>query len=422
MTISVRLAATLLLGVVVLSMPLFVHAFGKAADAMCICTIEVRNPQVPPLCKTLACYDTGSPTVGVCSAPQVCAGKTAGGTPLDASLGQLGQLLGQLMGKLMQGQPSQPSTPTTPPLTTTGCQGPTFQTSDITQLSNPCAQYVAPNNVITGPGGTTTGNGACDTLSQLLGTCGTSDTTNTNTNDNANFNDRVNPPTTQHETGSVIQNVFNASSTSGLGVPGVLAPSQGSGGDITLLNNGATIYGYMLNPVNNTGVAGFFGGNGSFAPPQGLAATMCQNRPWAGGFVASLIPPTFFDNLCTWRGYRVGPPPAPQAPVVQLQQTQPTKKPPTTAPAATSTPTVPAMVRIWAVPASVPLDTRTSVFWSTQGVTDCTESSPDGNFSHASLSGGAATVPLAGATTYTISCLDSGGNPVTDFVTVNIKI
>jgi hypothetical protein len=85
-----------------------------------------------------------------------------------------------------------------------------------------------------------------------------------------------------------------------------------------------------------------------------------------------------------------------------------------------TTPVVPGRVDIWAVPPSVALGARATIFWNTENVSNCTETSPDGSFRQTSLSGGAATVPLTEPTTFTISCLDSGQNPTTDYVTVNI--
>jgi hypothetical protein len=105
----------------------------------------------------------------------------------------------------------------------------------------------------------------------------------------------------------------------------------------------------------------------------------------------------------------------------QQTQTQTVAQPAPTSSAATTTTSTPAQAQIWAVPASVPLGARTSVFWNTQGVTNCTETSPDGSFTENSLSGAAATVPLTGATTFTISCVDPSGNPVTNYVTVEIS-
>jgi hypothetical protein len=240
----------------------------------------------------------------------------------------------------------------------------------------------------------------------LLGTCtNTSGTTGTSNNLNGNTNQTP---------GTVVQPVFygagGASTTNPSGLNGGLT------GDILFLGNGATIFGTGLDMGNNTGVAGFFGNN-TFGggQPQSVAIQMCKARPWAAGFLSNILPVAFFDGLCTAHGYQVGnpPPPAPIARAVNIQQT---------APPATTTPAAASRVQIWAVPASVPLDTRVSIFWNTQGVTDCTETSPDGSFNQTSLSGGAASQPLSGATTFTISCLDTGGNTVTDYVTVNLSI
>ncbi|MDR3570743.1 MAG: hypothetical protein P4L81_00890 [Candidatus Pacebacteria bacterium] len=200
--------------------------------------------------------------------------------------------------------------------------------------------------------------------------------------------------------------------------PGVL-------GNILLSQNGATIFAQTVNSANNSETSGFYGSDTINNQSQGVVGQMCQGRPWASNFLANIIPPTFFDGLCEWGGYQVGQTQQqqtqPQVTLTQHANTKPTTQKQATTTAATSTPSVPPQAVIWAVPASVPLGTRTSVFWNTQGVTQCTESSPDGSFSGTSLSGAAATVPITSATTYTISCLDSAGNPITDYVTVSIS-
>lgn len=187
-------------------------------------------------------------------------------------------------------------------------------------------------------------------------------------------------------------------------------------GNILLNNNGATIFATTINSANNSQASGFFGADSFGKQPQSIAASLCEGRPWASNFLADIIPSGFFDALCTWGGYQVGVPQT-QTQVTLSQQPQAVA---TTTPA-TTTPSVAPQVTIWAVPAEVPLGARTSVFWNTQGVTQCTESSPDGSFSENSLSGAASTVPLTGATTYTISCLDPNGNPITNYVTVTIS-
>lgn len=197
---------------------------------------------------------------------------------------------------------------------------------------------------------------------------------------------------------------------------------SGTWGDIVVTDGGATIVAQARDAGANTEVAGFYGSDAYGGQPQGVIAGMCQNRPWAGSIVSFIIPPVFFDGLCAWRGYQVGLPAPPSQPFVE----RPTKAATTTAsPAASPQPqasTVPPRVEIWAVPDRIPLGTRTSVFWNTRGVESCSITSPEGSFNENSLSGGAATVPLTGATTFTISCLTAAGTPVTDFVTVNLSI
>jgi len=430
------------------ALPMTASAVGSAADAMC-------NP-VTPVCSCgmimgahgctagpnkylCTCSDTtnGGVTTGICIAPNKCLAQTSGGKGIDSGLSQLGQILGQVLGKLLQ--PSPPSPPASAPVSPTtplgGCTGSTFQTSDITQLSNPCAQYVAPPANIPPPLGSPDTGSGCDALSQLLGTCGASSTpdiTNDNVNTNTNTDTNTNPTTNVPVPPTSLTSVFSGTTTGGLGVPALLTPrgTSGTAGNIIFNGSGTTIFGSSQDVSSNTGVAGFYGSD-TFGntQPQGLAAQLCRSRPWAAGFLSAVLPTAFFDGLCSSNGYQVGtppPPPPPPAsstpPVVQLQQSAPA--PQQKAPTATTTPgpTVIAQVRIWAAPAAVPLDTRTSIFWSSQGVTNCTETSPDGSFNQNSLSGGAATVPITAATTFTISCVDSDGNPVTDSTTVSIAI
>lgn len=197
-------------------------------------------------------------------------------------------------------------------------------------------------------------------------------------------------------------------------------------GNILLDQNGATIFAATISG-NNSETSGFYGSDTLNSQPQGGVAQLCQNRPWSSNFLADIIPPSFFDSLCQWGGYQVGQTqPAstaggPQVTLTQQAQTSTTQTSAATTTAATTTSAIAPQAVIWAVPSAVPLGARTSVYWNTQGVTQCTESSPDGSFNESSLSGAAATVPLTGATTFTISCLDPNGNPVTNYVTVSIS-
>ena len=237
----------------------------------------------------------------------------------------------------------------------------------------------------------------------------------------------LNPNGSTSGLSQVLGNVANflAGSSSPQGPTQTSSSFPGVFGNILLDQNGATIFASTINSANNSETSGFFGSdtlNGQSS--QGFAGQLCENRPWAGNFLANIIPPSFFDGLCQWGGYQVGQPAQPQVTLVQQTPSTPPapkQKPVATTTATIATSTVPAQVQIWAVPSAVPLGARTSVFWNTQGAASCTETSPDGNFSQNSLAGAASTVPITGATTFTISCLDMGGNPVTDYVTVTIS-
>ena len=440
------LLVSLAIIVMFLFAPLFVRTafaegdFGMGADLVCK-GCQNTDASKPNYCKYRVCKDPTKPVSGLCFSPGVCKaisytgldGKSSG---VDTGLGLLSKVLGDLFGKLMQQKPPSSSTPPpypTTPTDSTGCTGTRFPTHDINLISNPCADYTPePINI-----DTNLNTDTCSTLNQALGLC----TNNPNNCPNVlpvecsvgthpvsggqDDNGCVRPDTCVPDTAAA------TSSKGSTTIPPtriIVAPTSdgfimlpgGIRGDINVLVNGGTIVGGSRDVQGNVEVAGFygsetFGGQGS----QGLLSTWCRNRPWATNFLGKIVPPSFFDNLCKSRGYQVGIPPA--APAVILQQV---KKPnPTTVATTTvTTPTIPPKVDIWAVPTSVPLGGRTSIFWNTQGVTSCTETSPNGGFNQNSLSGGAATQPITAPTTFSISCLAPDGTPVTGSVTVGLKI
>jgi hypothetical protein len=354
-----------------------------------------------------------------------------------SSLGQLASAIGQALGSLMSaasGGSGSSDTPTTPTTGTTGCTTSYYDTSDPSVPSeDPCAIYVPTTTLGTTSSSTDSSiqslldalNGTPGgSLNGSSGSVGSTDTSGTALNPDV---------TTASSTGSFnpFGNLPVATSTAGLS------------GSIELASTSAT---FVTNDIQgNVETASFFGGDTISGFVSNLVGSWCTSRPWASGFIASIIPPSFFDGLCTNGGFTVGAPqPAAngsaagsdsgitetqatgyvsltQTPVDQTQtQTQPATAVIQTASAST-TPYIPGRVDIWAVPPSVPLGARTTIFWNTENVSNCTETSPDGSFSQTSLSGGAATVPLTEPTTYTISCLDSQQNPVTDYVTVDIS-
>ncbi len=431
----------------ILVLPRTTSAIGVAADLRCQqanCTITGEPNKVP--CQTVVCEDqtNGFATKGFCATPTQCKAVTGGGQAVGLDL--VMKALGDLFGKLMQQPPPSPTAPpptSQPPGTNTGgCLGTYFDTSDVSQLSNPCARYVPPTSTFITP--TTTPPGGCSTLDQLLGQCPGSqnncpavpmvdcapgnhllsggkdakgcvlpDTCVPDTSPNPQKTTTPTTPTTTTRT------IFATTTTTG----GMVVPTGGARGDINVRVEGATVVGGTRDTQNNVEVAGFygsetFGGQGS----QGLVGAWCKARPWASNFLSKIVAPSFFDGLCTWRGFQVGTPPPP-TPAVVLQQTPKPKPVTATTTVSTSTAsTVPPKVDIWAVPTSVPIGARTSIFWNTQGVTNCTETSPNGGFNQSSLSGGAATQPITAATTFTISCLAPDGSHVTGSVTVNLKI
>jgi hypothetical protein len=354
-----------------------------------------------------------------CKGLSFSGGGQAGG---NAGLGLLQQAIGSLFQKLMQSSQSGASGSggTSPTATCTSYT----QTDDPNLASNPCYYYV-PSVSSSLPNSTTdTGIGTSnisDLLNSALGGTDSADT-NTNTNTNSNVSDTLN----QIITGQTTTSTTTATTSTGQifsttqATTAFLTP--GISGDIKTLVNGGTILAGNVDTGSNSTVAGFYGSDTFGGQPQGVIAGLCQNRPWASSFLSYVIPPGFFDSLCSLRGYTVGNPQPVQQSTVTVTQTPATPVTTTAATTTTQVPTVPPKVDIWASPATVSLGARTSIFWTSQGVTNCTETSPDGNFSQNSLQGGASTAPITAATVFTISCLAPDGSHITDNVTVNLAI
>ena len=393
------------------------------------------NPnQCPMYCKGPT--PNGGYVIGHCVMNNVCHGDTYTGlngksSGTDAGLSALGQVLGQLMGKLMQGSQGSGSGSSAGTGGTTGTNGSSAGCTSFYAVSypssDPCAYYVPNTSSLLGS--STSGLTSGSDLLNALGNTNTNPvdlTSGTNISSlltpdqslNTIVNDNTNTNTNTNTEGNVTATTTATTTVS-------LNPNLGGAqGNIEVLPGGATIVANTVDTSGNTAVAGFYGAD-TFGTqqPTSLVGQLCQNRPWASNFLSYIIPPSFFDGLCQWRGYQVGTPQAAQTSTQSnVTLTQTSVPAPAANASATTTQTVPAKVQIWAVPAAVPLGARTSIYWTTQGVTNCTETSPDGNFSQNSLQGTGATVPLTGATTFTISCQAADGTPVTDYVTVNIAI
>ena len=419
----------------------------KTADVACVPKVDKQCPCGPGFNPKTGKCDMGKSAflcpcqdprgvTGICMEVMECraTGFTnekggAGGAP---GLDQVAKMLGDLMGKLMGGGGGggSPSTPTTP-TGGTGCLGSYYQTSDVSKISDPCAQYTPAVSDYLDTGG------SCSPLNESLGLCtsgncpdvtivtcaagshavsGGSDANNCARSDKC-VSDTTGTTTVPTKTSTTTGRIIYASTTGAF-----FLPPGGFRGDISARDSGATVIGGARDTQGNVEVAGFYGSQTFNGGAQGLVGSWCKTRPWATNFLSKIVTPSFFDNLCKTRGYQVGTPTT--TPAVVLQQTKKPKSTVATTTVATSTYSgVPPKVDIWAVPASVPLGGRTSIFWNTQGVKDCTVTSPSGGFNQNSLSGGAATQPITAATTFSISCLSLADNsPVTASVTVNLKI
>lgn len=426
----------LILAVYAAVVPARVAAVGTAADAMCIAAWDYSCPcgQVckkggPPGGQGCPCQDTTNSftTPGKCVGAIKCLATGAPGQ--NGGMGDIKQALDAVKSILdmMKGQGGGGGGGGeqfgTNPLTNPTLGGCAQYYNVTTPSSDPCAVYVPP--VSESLMGTTT-SAAGDLISSLLsGTYGNPGTINTNSP--ASNVTGTNRGTSTVTTSSVTV-ADRASTTTPASQTILVVPAPGVSGDIQYSANGVTVLVNNIDTKNGTQVAGFYGTSAG-GQPTGVIAGMCQGRPWASNFLSNIIPSAFFDSLCELRGYKVGALSSvsgvvnAQAPTVAARKpvvTIPAKVTTTPAKATSTEPYVDPKVDIWAVPASVPLGARTTVFWNAKGVTSCTATSPDGSFSQNTLSGGAATVPLSGPTTYTISCLTPAGTHVTNYVTVNL--
>jgi PKD repeat protein len=243
---------------------------------------------------------------------------------------------------------------------------------------------------------------------------------------------------------SSLLNLTNGTVNTAAAPPPVRRTVQsGTWGDIQILASGVTITAGGHDTDGRTGVAGFYGYNTvPGVTPQDLAKQMCAARPWANSSATSIIPPSFYDSICTTRGYKAGTA-APASNTGSASGTSSGSK--TTAPSGTAstatkasdtktsaatstkattpaTPPVPARVFITAVPASIRIGGRTSVFWNAVGVKSCLLTSPDGSFNAKTIYGAASTVALTGETIFSIVCIKPDESQISNYVRVRLAI
>lgn len=404
-----------------------VDAVGLEADAMCNPVIlQCGCGQImgskgciggPNMWKC-PCYDTTNTfgSSGICVAPMKCLAQSTGG-PDGFGLDIVKSMLGELMKKLMQGGGGGGGggggSGTGPDGTggPTGC-GSYVATSDVTQVSTSntggvCYYYQSPVSSLLSGNDTTNGNGL--SLSEQLNAL-TDNNANTLTNNNANTSDTLNRQLNARVSTSTPTTTRTILTQ---GVQGALI--SGIRGDMQVFGNGVTILAASVDASGNSSTAGFYGASSVTGQPVNTIVNLCKGRPWSKHMLSYALPPTFFDSLCIMRGYSVGTAPA-AAPSVKIVQ-----KVATSSAATTTAPVLPPKVSIWSVPPTVPLGSRTSIFWTSQGVKDCTITSPDGAFSQTAPAGSASTVALTKTTAFTIACVAPDGKPFTDSVTVNLS-
>ena len=392
--------------------PQYANAQPGAANAMCIPSRDYSCACGPP-CKKggppggLGCFCTETvndkPINGKCGAPLKCEGTTGEGLGgAQEALGMLKQIMDLLKGKGGGGGGAGEMPP--PP---TGANNCTNYYQVTVPSSDPCAIY-NPNAVSDAALGT---SGISGSLLDALGG-------GTNTNTNTNVSDTLLKNQTDTSANSNTQSGSNTN-TSPTSNTAKLTP--GLSGDVRIGSAGATIIANLRQGLSE--VAGFFGGStGGASGALSAAGKLCSSRPWSGSFVSNLIPTSFFDGLCEWRGYQVGTvaPKNPSKNVGIIPSSSVRAQQQSGISLQIQDSDIPPEADIWAEPASVRLGTRTYIFWNARGVASCAESGP--SFSQNSLSGGASTVPISGPTTFNIECMTSASTTIKDSVTVQIAI
>ncbi len=412
---SRRMRETIYLMCVIILLSSFFYsradALGDAANAICfepgMCQYGTRcGKNGPPGVLNKPCQDvTSNLTItGKCVAPYKCegvSGQGAGGEGTQAVTQALGQMMQQLMQQLMQGGGGGGGGGAGAVSSTTyGTQGCTSYYQVSAPSSDPCAIY-NPSALQEATGASGVGSAL---INALGGTAQPSVSSQLNTSINAG---------TQTNTGTTPPPQMPTT-------PARPAPAQGLSGDLRVGSAGATVIANLRQGLSE--VAGFFGGStGGASGALNAAGKLCSTRPWSGnGFVGGIIPTSFFDGLCEWRGYQVGV----ITPTGTSRITPPTSSGASAqknmAETKSSQAQVTPEVDIWAEPASVRLGTRTYIFWNSKGVVSCSTTGP--SFSQNSFSGGASTVPISGPTTFAIECLTAASTTVKDSVTVQIAI
>src|SRR3989344_2287194 len=419
-----------------------VSAAAKSAmgTAMCAGWTPIQGPRF--------CWDItfGLPTPGTCIAPSLCLG-----------LGSIGIVAAvtQTAKSIFGVKPDAP-TPgafpyngTLPGGSLAGCTGTPFIST--TPSANPCAVYIpvasagntnpasSVSNALLNSGTSGAGTVSANSVSSALlvnSSAGTGLPPSPGIT-SSNVNNPSSPSVSSLLLNSYVSNAGKAATAIANVNIGTASPSGvqfGTWGDIEANAYGVTIIVGGHGVDGRTGVGGFYGYDTVLGvQPQALARQMCRNRPWKDLAITFIIQPSYFDGLCTARGYNATTTAATLSLVSATGTVNSNFKlvaasgTPATSVVATST-INPASgfvrvfqaprVDIYAIPTRVRISARSTLYWSAQGVTSCAVSTPDGSFNENSLRGAASTVALYTNTIFTIACNAEDGSIVTKSVTV----
>ncbi|MBP9668809.1 MAG: hypothetical protein KBE09_00780 [Candidatus Pacebacteria bacterium] len=216
-------------------------------------------------------------------------GAGAGGTPGGATANPLGDTTNSILNSLL-GRNST-TTPDAPKTTAKDILDSAFDTTDDTRTTT-----------ILNPDGTTQSTSSVDTeiRTVLEGDDAAKNTPGTTVVERPTGNNDI--PLPSGETASGDDGAISTGRVQPAGVT-----QNGKGIEVRVRENGGS-----------TEVAGFYGGSGTVGGSvQGAVSRVCTSRPWATNFLARLIRPSFFDNLCVRLGFSVTPPEAvrPAAPL-----------------------------------------------------------------------------------------------------------
>jgi hypothetical protein len=175
--------------------------------------------------------------------------------------------------------------------------------------------------------------------------------------------------------------------------------APGISGDIQIFSgNRVTILASNRDVSGNKQTSGFYGvGSPAGQTAADVYTKFCAARPWTVNFLSSIIPASYFDNLCTSHGYSIV---TPQLAVPTPPAAPPPPPPPSPAPQYLG----PLTAAVWASPTSVSSGSKTNIFWSSTGAQSCAITSSDNAFNQTTLAGHASSQVLTKNTTFSIAC------------------